>query len=200
MRFYLNFFMLVAIEFKGRFELFRKFIRFGTLTRPLYEYREKSKNVPYTFPLLTGVPTDLSDYIALIMIYHDINPTPNCPNQPPSPHNAASDYEEEGEDDNSDAGDAGDSLQRCGAEGGGLVVCKRVDGDGDKVDGDGGHLGCGVEGLRGRRLSGPRPGWATPIKYPPPPPLPPLVRWAPTHQEEKAFRLKKIFCKLLYSH
>ena len=68
MRFYLNFFMLVAIEFKGRFELFRKFIRFGTLTRPLYEYREKSKNVPYTFPLLTGVPTDLSDYIALIMI------------------------------------------------------------------------------------------------------------------------------------
>ena len=60
-------------------------------------------------------------------------------------------------------------------------------------DGDGGHPGCGVEGLRGRRLSGPRPGWATPIKYPPPPPLPPLARWAPTHQEEKAFRLKKYF-------
>ena len=44
-----------------------------------------------------------------------------------------------------------------------------------------GHLGCGVEGLRGRRLSGPRPGWATAIKYPPQP-LPPLVRWAPTRQ------------------
>ena len=46
------------------------------------------------------------------------------------------------------------------------MVCEGVDGDGDKVDvgdndGDGGHLGCGVEGLRGRRLSGPRPGWAT---------------------------------------
>ena len=132
-----------------------------------------------------------------------ISTQPQLPNHPPSSHNAAFDYEEEGEDntsdgsDGGDAGDAGDGLQRCGAEGGGLVVCERVDGDGDKVDGgndgDGGHLGCGVEGLRGRRLSGPRPGWATPIKYPPPPPLPPLVRWAPTHQEEKAFRLKKIF-------
>ena len=77
------------------------------------------------------------------------------------------------------------------------MVCERVDGGGDKVDGggdgggDGGHLGCGVEGLRGRRLSGPRPGWATAIKYPPQP-LPPLVRWAPTHQEEKAFRLKTL--------
>ena len=68
------------------------------------------------------------------------------------------------------------------------MVCEGVDGDGDKADGgdndgdgDGGHLGCGVEGLRGRRLSGPRPGWATAIKYPPQP-LPPLVRWAPTRQ------------------
>ena len=64
------------------------------------------------------------------------------------------------------------------------MVCEGVDGDGDKVDGGdndgvGGHLGCGVEGLRGRRLSGPRPGWATPIN---PRTLPPLVRWAPTRQ------------------
>ena len=81
-----------------------------------------------------------------------------------------------------------------------------------------GHLGCGVEGLRGRRLSGPRPGWATAIKYPPQP-LPPLVRWAPTRQGPhltltkqqvgwgtrlgpnpsggKGFPSEKLFCKLL---